>query len=195
MAPKPLNVSRIRGRRTPWGSLSPEQHHGGDRSRPGAALRRFRREEHGATAIEITLATSLLVFVSAALMTFIANSLATEDRMARAAHAAARTIALLPSAPASTAALETVACGAIRSELGDESLDCAAQWTITISAYENPIALLEDTERSGGAIGGENGDMVEVRIGPPSDAGTPDTGPSSVLAVGVARNERDTRTE
>ena len=216
-------IFRMLGQGAPRGALSPDRHDRGGRFRPGtgarrmgrptphrpglhhgsprlgAALRRFRRGEHGGVAVESALALSVLVVALAGLMTIV-DTIFTHDRMARAARAAAHSIALLPTAPTTAAALEAVTCEVILDELGldhtpdgsreltpDEKNDyCAARWTITVVAYESPAALLAGTERGGVPIGGENGDMVEVRIEPAGSLGTQ----PSLLAGGVARNER-----
>ena len=148
-------------------------------------------------AVESALALSVLVGALAGLMTIV-DTIFTHDRMARAARAAAHSIALLPSAPATAADLGAVACETILGELGldrtpdgseltpDEKNEyCAARWTITVVAYASPADLLEGTGRGGVPIGGENGDLVAVRI----ESGPSGT-ESSSLAVGVARNER-----
>ena len=132
----------------------------------------------------------------------------TSDKLARAARAAARAVALLPAAPASESALDAVACRAVRSELGlGPDVACDERWTITIDAYPTPAALLAGA--GGGDMGvarggddppaGENGDMILVRIGTRapvplgwllSDANAADDDPLRVVAIGVARNER-----
>lgn len=166
-------------------------------------LTRFRRAQHGAVAIETALSISVLVLALAGLMGIV-QSVYTTDQLGRAARAAARTIALLPDAPASQTALAARACEAIRRELHlDPDFDCAAQWAIAIDSYPTPEALLAGTAVGEAAPGGGNGDMVLVRIGwsrvssplgwlaPDANAdegaGSP---PVSMAVMGVARNER-----
>ena len=179
-------------------------------------LQRFRRGQRGVAVIEGALSVSVLVLTFAGL-TGIVFKAYDSDELGRAARAAARQVALLASAPASASALEAVACGAIRRELDlPASFDCGTTWTITIDAYEDPSSLLGDTPRTGNdaVVGGENGDMVRVRIaalredpddGEDAGGDGPDGGevtqseeggadgdaePLVVLAMGIARNER-----
>ena len=167
----------------------------------------FRRKQQGVAAIEVAFSCFVLVLALAGLMGIV-HTVYESDRLDRAARAAARAVALLASAPATAAALETVACRAIRNELGlGATFDCGATWTLDIDAFENPAALLADTPRTGAdaVIGGENGDMIRVRIaalveamedsdGEDDDSdGDTDGGasePLDVLAAAVARNER-----
>ena len=155
-------------------------------------------------AIETALSISVLVLALAALMGIV-QSVYTTDQLGRAARAAARTIALLPGAPASETVLQARACEAIRRELHlDPDVDCAARWAITIDSYPTPQALLAGTAGGEEAPpGGGNGDMVLVRIGwsrassllgwlasdanAEEDAESP---PVSMVVMGVARNER-----
>ena len=145
----------------------------------------------------------------------LASSLFHQDQLARAARAAARNISLLANAPGDQAKLQAEVCTAIRHELDlEEDFDCAAHWTIEVSAWSTPVALLAGTDegRSGVPIGGKPDDMVRVAIGkrvadatvplvPDADAqtpaesgGNPPDSQSSVLvtilASAVARNER-----
>ena len=177
------------------------------RPRRRGALGRFWRARDGATAIEGALSVSVLVIALAGLLGIV-HTLYSADELGRAARAAARAVALLPAAPASVAALDEVACGAIRRELGLEaSFDCAAAWTITIDAYATPEDLLAGTARGGDtALAGENGDMILVRIArsdpfsplawltPDANAQDPDAEDDdvSMVAMAVARNERAT---
>ena len=165
---------------------------------------RFVRGQEGGVAIEVALSAFVLVLALAGL-TGIVRDVYEADRLDRGARAAARAVALLGEAPATAAALEAVACGAIRNELGFEAaFDCGASWTLAIDAFESPAALLAGTPRAGddAAIGGEDGDMVRVRIATlVEDAGGGDADededaddaasePLDVLAEAVARNDR-----
>ena len=170
---------------------SPDAHHGSPDL--GVALRRFRRAEHGSSALEAVLGISiLLVVVFAPLTALLVGTTVAGDSAAHAANAAARAIALLPAAPASDTEAGNVACAAIQDELGDDTLDCAARFTITIAAYETPTALAAGTARwkmstdpavpgSGAPPGGEDGDMVVVQLEDQS---------AKTFTIGVARNER-----
>ena len=161
-----------------------------------AAARGFRRGARASVAIETAVGVSVLVGALGIWMGIV-DTLHTGDRMARAAHAAARSIALLPSAPTSATALGTAACDAIVRELDlAATTDCAAKWWVFIGTYESPAQLVTGPSgrRVGGAHGGEHGDMVEVRIFPkearePADAEVPPAD-AEPLGVGVARNER-----
>ena len=149
------------------------------RGAPGARgpLPRFRRAQRGTVAIEAALSLSVLVAALAGLMGIVQTTYKS-DTLERAARAAARAVALEAEAPASASALDAVVCGAIKSELNLSSdFDCGAKWTITVDAYETPAALLAGTARSGddATIGGENGDMVLVRIRPLADEEDADT--------------------
>ena len=162
---------------------------------------RFVRGQEGGVAIEVALSAFVLVLALAGL-TGIVRDVYEADRLDRGARAAARAVALLGEAPATAAALETVACGAIRNELGLEAaFDCGASWTLAIDAFETPAALLAGTPRAGddAAIGGEDGDMVRVRIAElvedadedeDEDADDAASEPLDVLAEAVARNDR-----
>ena len=123
-------------------------------------LRRIR----GAAAVETALSLVVLVGVLAALMGVI-QDLYAKDRAERATRAGARSIALLESAPADQASLEAVVCEGVRAELElDEGYDCTERWSIEVEAYASPSDLLAGTERSGSTLGGEDADLVLVRL-------------------------------
>ena len=91
-----------------------------------------------------------------------------EDRMARGARAAARAVSLAATAPASEKALKDIVCKAVGGELGEGAgKDCAC-WSIELEAFETPQALSAGTARdaAGGSHGGENMDMILVRLTP-----------------------------
>ena len=153
-------------------------------SKPAA----FLRSRRGGTVIESALAISVLVIVCGGLMA-IAHAAYTDDRMSRAARAAARAVALVTDTSASQGALAAVACNAIRRELGlDAEFDCAGAWTITIDTDLTPSALA-----GGSTIDGEAGDMVRVEIGWLSAPWARTTDPlqesEEKTAVGLARGE------
>ena len=191
---------------------APARGRGGRRQRAGGGggIGPFVRGQEGATAAEVAISAFVLMLALAGL-TGIVRDVYEADRLDRGARAAARAVALLGEAPATAAALEAVACGAIRNELGFEAaFDCAASWTLAIDAFETPAALLAGTPRAGddAVIGGEDGDMVRVRIAAlVEDAGEEDADededadadadaddgasePLDVLAEAVARNDR-----
>ena len=118
----------------------------------GAAIRRFWRGEHGGVAIESAIAMLILVVGFAGLMEIVQASYV-DDRMARAARAAARVLALNPGADA---------CSAIRRELDlAEDSECEPAWTLDVKLGVSPNSLpatLGDSATAG------TGDMVLVRI-------------------------------
>ena len=110
-------------------------------------------------AIETAIALVILVVGFAGLMEIVQASY-TDDRMSRAARAAARALALEdPGADDRDA----VACAAIRRELHlAEDFDCSTKWTLTVDHGVSPRTLPAtlDAEAATGT-----GDMVLVRIG------------------------------
>ena len=155
-------------------------------------MRAFLRGEHGAAALETAVAVVVLVVGLGALMEIV-RAAYTEDRMGRAARAAARALALNPAADA---------CVPIRRELrlaGD--FDCAAAWTLRVDLGVDPGSLpaTPDADAAAGS-----GDMVLVRVGwsrvrfsfgglnqavDPDDEA--DTGTVPMVAVGLARCEAE----
>ena len=137
--------SRPRGRR----AGEPRRGFGGLRG----AMRGFRTAERGVAAIETAIALVVLVTGFAGVMEIVHASY-TDDAIARAARAAARSLALDPAADA---------CAAIRSELDlAVDFDCNAKWTLTVRRGVRPSALqgaLDGTAAEG------TGDMVLVQIG------------------------------
>ena len=98
----------------------------------GAAIRRFRRGEHGGVAIESAIAMVILVVAFAGLIE-IAQASYAGDRMARAARTAARVLALNPSADA---------CSAIQRELDlAEDFECETAWRLIVELGVSPNSL------------------------------------------------------
>ena len=156
-----------------------------------ARARLFLHDRSGAATVESGLAIAALICAFCPLAE-IAHGAWSEDRMGRAARAAAHAVALMPQPAASAAALRTVACGAIGREL-DIPGGCGAGWTVTVEAYASPAALLAGTPRPPGtAFGGEDGDMVSVSIAwhDAAQANAGDGTTPARVAVAVARNER-----
>ena len=152
-----------------------------------AALRAFRREEHGWVAIEGAIALVILVVGFAGLMHIVSASYE-NDRMGRAARAAARALAL---------DRHVGACTAIRRELRlPEDFDCATQWTLTVDLGVSPDDLPAELDQS---VTAGSGDMVLVRIGWNRtqwsagglirDANAADAATIPVVAIGLARCE------
>ena len=135
----------------------------GSRRPPGTtrmlrgALRAFLRGERGGAAIEAALALAVLVVGFAGLMEIV-EARYTDDRMSRAAHAAARALALNPGGDSAS-----VACAAIRREfrLADD-FDCATEWTVTVDLGVSPSTL---PATLGASVTAGTGDMVLVRLG------------------------------
>ena len=134
------------------------------------------------------MAIAVLVVLFGGLMAIV-HAAYTDDRMGRAARAAARAVALETDTSASQAALAGIACAAIRQELDLEAdFDCAAAWTVTITTGLTPTALA-----TGVNSGGETGDMVLVELGwsqlPWTRAADFLGGSGAGMATGVARRE------
>lgn len=152
-------------------------------------LRSFFRSGDGGVAIESALSIVVLVVVCGGLMA-IAHAAYTDDRMGRAARAAARAIAMTEDGSSSEAALGALACAAIRREFAlDSEFDCGGAWTIAIDTDLTPAALL-----GGSAAEGEAGDIVRVQItwqnSPWAQAVYQLQGDGAGAAVGVARREQ-----
>lgn len=149
--------------------------------------RGFWRGRAGAVSIEAVLAIGVFVLGFAGLMEIVGATFET-DRMGRAAHAAARALALNPNATPQA----DFACSAIRRELVlDATFDCTTEWTINIDSSVSPAELPATLDA---AVGSNSGDMVLVRIGwtrgPWSFAqSTPPASPTSLVAIGLARSE------
>ena len=121
----------------------------------GASIRRFWRSEHGGAAIESAVTLLILVVGFAGLMEIV-QVFYTDDRMSRAARAAARVLALNPSADA---------CATIRRELSlPEDFDCSTAWTLTVDQGVSPETL-PDPLTPDASVAAGTGDMVLVRIG------------------------------
>ena len=113
----------------------------------------------------------------------------TDDRMGRAAHAAARAVALETNTSLTQAVLVPIACNAIKRELDLEAdFDCATTWTVTITTGLAPTALATGVNSDG-----ETGDMVLVELGwsqlPWARAAALLEGSGAGTATGVARRE------
>ena len=134
--------------------------------------------------IESAVAISILV-VSFAYLMEIVHNVYTEDKLARAARAAARAIALNSDADA---------CAAIRRELGlADGFDCGATWTLTVDRGVGP-GMLPSTPDADAPNG--TGDILLVRIGwsrnPWSFGETTDGEEAAsvpMVAIGLARCE------
>ena len=156
----------------------------------GGAPRGFWSGQCGSATIGAAIAISILVTACGGLMA-IAHAAYTDDRMSRAARAAAQAIALGAAPAASEAALASAACDAIRRELDlDPAFDCADSWTLTVKTNLSAAAL------ASGAVGntdGKAGEMILVEIGwaraPWARAVRAVQGAGGPSAVGLARSE------
>ena len=142
----------------------PDGSGGPSRAATGAALRRFGRCERGGATIGAAIGISILVAAFAALMGIV-HEIYIEDRMGRGARAGVRAVSLAATAPASETALEDIVCKAVERELGEDEGEACACWTIEVEAFATPRALSGGRPRGAGAPhGGENADMVLVRL-------------------------------
>ena len=150
-------------------AASPGEPGGASATLTRAATRGFRSDERGAATIGAALSIAVLVTMFATLMGFV-HRIYIEDRMERGARAGARAVSLLAAAPASRSALERIVCDAVRRELWPglaegEKDECTERWTVEITAFATPRALGDDDARgTEGSPGGENEDMVLVRL-------------------------------
>lgn len=192
-----MNASAFRSARTQDGDGNPRQAgapaHTGLPSVCGTAagllpaLRAFLRARRGGVAIESALSLAALVTVFAGLMA-VAHAAYEDDRMGRAARAAARAVALVTDSAATQATLDSAACSAIRPELGlADDFDCTT-WTVSVTAELTPSSL-----SSGTNTGGITGDMILVTIdwqhAPWVQAVRELDGSDGRTATGVARRE------
>ena len=122
------------------------------------SLHSFLCARGGGGAIESAIAIAALVTVFAGLMA-IAHAAYEDDRMGRAARAAARDVALVTDTTASQVTLDAVACTAIKNELDlADGFDCKT-WDVTVKAGLTASAL-----SSGANTAGNSGDMILVTI-------------------------------
>ncbi len=131
------------------------------------SLHSFLCARGGGGAIESAIAIAVLVTVFAGLMA-IAHAAYEDDRMGRAARAAARAVALVTDTTASQPTLDAVACTAIKNELAlVDGFDCKT-WDVTVKAGLTASALstgLTASALSSGAnTAGNSGDMILVTI-------------------------------
>ena len=125
------------------------------------ALGHFVQARRGVVAVESALAIAALVVVLGGLMA-IAHAAYSDDRMSRAARAAARAVALVTDTSATQSVLESTACVAIRTELDRASdFDCKAEWG---DGYRVKADLKPSTLEAGTNGSGDAGDMVLVEI-------------------------------
>ena len=150
------------------------------------ALGHFVQARRGVVAVESAAAIVALVVVLGGLMA-IAHAAYSDDRMSRAARAAARAVALVTDTSATQSVLESTACDAIRKELDLASdFDCKAEW----KGYRVKADLKPSTLEAGTNGSGDAGDMVLVEIEwPPADWTEVVFDDNPWIATGVARRE------
>ena len=158
----------------------------------------------GATTLEGVIGLVMLVTALFMPVTGLIQKITITDSLGLAAHRAAAAVGMLASAPASEDALQTVLCDAVKSSLGRPAgTRCDDEWTLELQAFASPSALAADppTPRSGGPVGGEDNDVVRVRIYlkdtplwhrllPDPAYAAPAQGSSPPIAAGFARNSR-----
>ena len=161
----------------------------------------------GASTLEGVIGLTLLVLGLVMPITGLVQKITVTDTYAQAARDAAVAVAVLETAPATDADLQTVLCDAVKESLGRPTASCGDEWVLELQAYASPSALAADppTPRTGGAVGGEDNDVVLVRISLRDepiwhslfpDPAYADAAPDSTgakgppVAVGFARNGR-----
>ena len=154
---------------------------------PLPGLRAFLCGRRGGGAIESALSLAALATVFAGLMA-IAHAAYEDDRMGRAARAAARAVALTDTA-ATKPQLDSAACEGIKNELGlEDDFDCEAWTKITVVSE-----LAASSLSSGSNPVGKTGDMILVTIdwkqAPWVQAVRKLDGSAGRIATGVARRE------
>ena len=109
---------------------------------------------------------TLLVLGLVMPITGLIQKIATTDSFAQAARDAAMAVAVLEDAPDSDADLQAVLCDAVKESLGRPTASCADEWVLELQAFASPSALsaTPPTPRTGGEVGGEDNDIVLVRI-------------------------------
>ncbi|MDE0058719.1 MAG: pilus assembly protein [Defluviicoccus sp.] len=156
----------------------------------GCAALDFWRARRASVAVETAVVISVLILAAGGLME-IYSSLYTTENMNRAARAAARAVALSPDQQANAGAIGTVACDAIKHELGlNEEFECSPGWTVTVDTGLTTGNLL-----SGESPEERTGDMVRVTIAWHRQAWTFNAEPSESdatpreVSIGTARSE------
>ena len=158
----------------------------------------------GATTLEGVIGLVMLVTALLMPITGLIQKITITDSLGLAAHRAAQAVGMLAAAPASEADLQTVMCDAVKRSLGRPAeTRCDDEWTLELQAFASPSALAADppTPRTAGPAGGEDNDIVRVRIYlkdtplwhrllPDPVYAAPGQGRSPPIAAGFARNAR-----
>lgn len=170
--------------------------------------RGFWSGQRGGATIGAVLAISILVSAFGSLMGIV-HKVYTEDRMERGVRAGARALSLAASAPANEKALEDIICKGFEREFGEDEAAACRCWQIEVETFENPRTLSGGLARVDGAsLGGENKDMVLVRVRRPwglfpvasvddadsdsdSEADQCPDASGGIVVTALARNERE----
>ena len=133
---------------------------------PAGAVVAPRSRIRGASTLEGVIGLTLLVLGLVMPITGLVQKITVTDSYAQAARDAAQAVAVLEQAPADAAALQAVLCDAVKESLARPAASCADEWVLELQAYATPSALDADppTPRTGGAVGGEDNDVVLVRM-------------------------------
>ena len=120
----------------------------------------------GANTLEGVLGLTILVTGLVMPITGLIQKITATDTFAQAARDAALAVAVLENAPANDAALQTVLCDAVKERLGRPNAVCADEWVLDFEAYASPSDLDANppSPRTSGPVGGEDNDIVLVRI-------------------------------
>ena len=135
-------------------------------NRRGRHLAAPRSHLQGTSTLEGVIGLTLLVIGLVMPITGLIQKITVTDSYAQAARDAAQAVAVLELAPDTDAALQTVLCDAVKESLGRPAASCADEWVFELQAYASPSALAAQppTPRTGGAVGGEDNDIVLVRM-------------------------------
>ena len=133
---------------------------------PAGAVVAPRSRIRGASTLEGVIGLTLLVLGLVMPITGLVQKITVTDSYAQAARDAAQAVAVLEQAPADAAALQAVLCDAVKESLARPAASCADEWVLELQAYATPSALDANppTPRTGGAVGGEDNDVVLVRM-------------------------------
>ena len=128
--------------------------------------RSLRSRMGGASTLEGVIGLALLVLGLVMPITGLIQKIAVTDTYAQAARAAALAVAVLEQAPDTDADLQTVLCDAVKENLRRPAASCADEWVLELQAYASPsdLAANPPNPRTGGAVGGEDNDIVLVRM-------------------------------
>ena len=153
----------------------------------------FFRSRRGSVGIETMLTVPVVLFLGGGLMA-IAHTAYSQDRMDRAARAAARAVALLPVAVAADeAAVKVTVCDVLRVEFDlDSGTDCDATWTITIQTGLTTEDLANGTSAADTSLGSPS---IETTSGETASDGTTPAATGEMILVRVGSGQAVFRSE